>query len=62
VPDGRGSVVRSCNAWASTGTVAGNVDGIVLLSRLFSEMAASVGSTLMLLGLFSVLVAAAGWR
>jgi Kef-type K+ transport system membrane component KefB len=45
-------------------TIAGasvaDFGGIVLLSLLFSEMAASVGSTLTLLGLFALLAAAVG--
>jgi Kef-type K+ transport system membrane component KefB len=55
-----GQVERPLGQLTIAGSSVADFGAIVLLSLLFSEMAASIGSTLTLLGLFAVLVAAAG--
>jgi Kef-type K+ transport system membrane component KefB len=54
-----GQVERPLGQLTIAGASVADFGAIVLLSLLFSEMAASVGSTLTLLGLFAVLVLAA---
>jgi len=55
-----GQVDRPLGQLTIAGASVADFGAIVLLSLLFSEMAASVGSTLTLLGLFALLAAAAG--
>jgi Kef-type K+ transport system membrane component KefB len=55
-----GQVDQPVGQLTIAGASVADFGAIVLLSLLFSEMAASVGSTLTLLGLFVVLAAAAG--
>lgn len=55
-----GQVEQSLGQLTIAGASVADFGGIVLLSLLFSEMAASVGSTLTLLGLFALLAAAVG--
>lgn len=55
-----GQVERPLGQLTIAGASVADFGAIVLLSLLFSGMAASIGSTLTLLGLFAVLVAAAG--
>jgi len=55
-----GQVERPLGQLTIAGASVADFGAIVLLSLLFSEMAASIGSTLTLLGLFAGLVAAVG--
>ena len=55
-----GQVEQPLGQLTIAGASVADFGGIVLLSLLFSEMAASVGSTLTLLGLFALLAAAVG--
>lgn len=55
-----GQVDRPLGQLTIAGASVADFGAIVLLSLLFSEMAASVGSTLTLLGLFALLAAAVG--
>ena len=55
-----GQVERPLGQLTIAGASVADFGAIVLLSLLFSEMAASIGSTLTLLGLFAALVAAVG--
>jgi Kef-type K+ transport system membrane component KefB len=55
-----GQVERPLGQLTLAGASVADFGAIVLLSLLFSEMAASVGSTLTLLGLFALLAAVAG--
>lgn len=55
-----GQVERPLGQLTIAGSSVADFGAIVLLSLLFSEMAASIGSTLTLLGLFALLVAVVG--